>query len=117
MSDPLSEETKANIVDLKVIVIVLGQTSEHVKLISYDRSSLHYDALFQVRRPLFEFSLSPPKVSQQSMSNAATVLIQPGWQMLGNRRARKVRVFYERNDPQHTLFCCKTLYCPDLRVF
>ena len=52
MSDPLSEETKANIVDLKVIVIVLGQTSEHVKLISYDRSSLHYDALFQVRRPL-----------------------------------------------------------------
>ena len=48
MSEPLSEETKANIADLKVIVIVLGQTSEHVKLISYDRSSLHYDALNQV---------------------------------------------------------------------
>ena len=46
MSEPLSEETKANIADLKVIV--LGQTSEHVKLISYDRSSLHYDALNQV---------------------------------------------------------------------
>ena len=35
MSDPLSEETKANIVDLKVIVIVLSQTSEQVKLICF----------------------------------------------------------------------------------
>ena len=44
----------------------------------------------------------------------------PGWQMLRERRSgapRKVRVFYERKDPQHTLFCRETYYCLDLRLF
>ena len=37
-----------------------------------------------------------------------TSKIISGWQMLRDRRTggpRKVRVFYERKDPQHTLFC------------
>ena len=29
---------------------------------------------------------------------------------------RKVKVFYERKDPQHTLFCRRTWYCLDFRV-
>ena len=36
---------------------------------------------------------------------------EPGWQMLRERRSgapRKVRVFYERKDPQHTLSCRET---------
>ena len=44
----------------------------------------------------------------------------PGWHMLGERGSgapRKVRVFYERKDPQHTLFCRETQYCRDLRAF
>ena len=44
--------------------------------------------------------------------NTSTQKCRPGWQMLGyrgNSGARKVRVFYERKDPQHTPFCRKTI--------
>ena len=40
-----------------------------------------------------------------------SIMKASGWQMLRERRSgapRKVRVFYERKDPQQTLFCGKT---------
>ena len=58
-------------------------------------------------------------MSVNGFSSAMSVGI-PGWQMLRNRTtdgARKVRVFYERKDPQHILICRKTKYCRDLRAF
>ena len=39
------------------------------------------------------------------------VVVMAGWQMLGARGTggpRKVKVFSERKDPQHTLFCRET---------
>ena len=39
------------------------------------------------------------------------MLIMTGWHMLREHASgahRKVRVFYERKDPQHTLFCRET---------
>ena len=48
------------------------------------------------------------------------MVINSGWQMLRERANgvhRKVRVFYDRKDPQHTLFCRETRYCRDLRAF
>ena len=43
-----------------------------------------------------------------------------GWQKMRNRVTsghQKVKVFYERRDPQHTLFCRKKFYSHDLRSF
>ena len=53
------------------------------------------------------FSVSILFLSHVSFS----ACFQAGWQMLGERGSgapRKVRVFYERKDPQHTLFCRET---------
>ena len=53
------------------------------------------------------------------MNMMIMIMMTTGWQMLRNRTtggARKVGVFYERKDPQHTLFCCETYYCRDLRA-
>ena len=40
-----------------------------------------------------------------------------GGKCCANGVHRQVRVFYDRKDPQHTLFCRQTLDCRDLRAF
>ena len=54
---------------------------------------------------------------EKSQTNATNVT---GWQMLRDRGtggARKVRVFYERKNPQHKLFCPETYIVALLKGF
>ena len=45
------------------------------------------------------------------------VALEQGGRSCATIGHRKVRVFYERKDPQHTLFCCETLVAKYLGSF
>ena len=58
-----------------------------------------------------KFKMQPKIVVMVVLGTPEHLQLSAGWQMLRERRSgapRKVRVFYERKGPQHTLFCRET---------
>ena len=71
-----------------------------------DSIKMHFDEVIDADKPM--------KIQMHEYTSTnKDMLLKVGWQKLGDRRTagpRNVRVFYERRNLQHTLFCCETRY-------